>query len=384
MEKVQVLIVGAGPSGLAVAACLRQLSIPYAIVEREDCSVSLWRKRTYDRLRLHLAKEFCELPHMPYPNNTPTYVPKEQFVRYVDSYIKHFNICPIYSTSVQSCEYDEVSNHWVIMAHDQENGTVMEYAARFLVVASGENSKENIPEIQGLNDFPGEVSHSSSYKSWNNYAGKSVLVVGCGNSGMDIAYDLASHGVETSIVIRSPFNVMTKGLMRLGMTLANWKLSLKFVDSILVTLAYMWFGDLSKYGIIRPNMGPLLLKEDTGQSAVIDVGTIKLIRKGVIKVLGPISCISGSVVNFEDGKERCFDSLLFATGYRSTANTWLKDGESLLNDDGMPKNKFPNHWKGENGLYCVGLGMRGIAGISRDAKSVAEDIKSIIESRASL
>jgi len=79
MEKVLVLIVGAGPSGLAAATCLSEHGIPYRIVEREDCSASLWRKRTYDRLKLHLAKEFCELPHMSCPSDTPKYITKEQF-----------------------------------------------------------------------------------------------------------------------------------------------------------------------------------------------------------------------------------------------------------------------------------------------------------------
>ncbi|TVU51077.1 hypothetical protein EJB05_02689, partial [Eragrostis curvula] len=383
MEKVPVFIVGAGPSGLAAAACLTQVSIPYVIVEREDCSASLWRKRTYDRLKLHLPKEFCELPHMPYPSDTPTYIPKDLFVRYVDAYTEHFKICPKYMTSVQSAEHDEVSSCWIIMAHDQVTGLVTEYTARFLVVATGENSEGNIPQIAGIHDFTGDVIHSSSYKSWNNWEGKRVLVVGSGNSGMEIAYDLASHGVDTSIVIRSPFHVMTSGLIRLGMQLSKWNIPVKFVDFILVTLAYMWFGNLSKHGISRPNMGPLFLKARTGRSAVIDIGTVDLIKKNIIKVLGPVCCIKGSAVEFEDGKRDHFDSLVFATGYKSTANIWLKDGESMLNDKGMPKRDFPNHWKGENGIYCVGLAMRGLAGISYDAKMVAGDIKSIIDSMAS-
>ena len=65
-EQTVVLIMGAGPAGLATAACLTKLSIPHVAVEREDCSASLWRNRAYDRLKLHLAKEFCELPHMSY------------------------------------------------------------------------------------------------------------------------------------------------------------------------------------------------------------------------------------------------------------------------------------------------------------------------------
>lgn len=79
-------------------------------------------------------------------------------------------------------------------------------------------------------------------------------------------------------------HVMTKGMIHLGMMLAKWKLPVKFVDFILVSLANIRFGNLSKYGIVRPNMGPLLLKAKTGRSAVIDVGTTELIKKGVIKV----------------------------------------------------------------------------------------------------
>ena len=118
MENVTVLIVGAGPAGLAMAACLTQFSIPYVIVEREDCSASLWRNRAYDRLKLHLAKEFCELPHMPYPADAPTYIPKALFVKYLDDYIGRFNIQPKYLTSVESSTYDNDKKCWSIVARD--------------------------------------------------------------------------------------------------------------------------------------------------------------------------------------------------------------------------------------------------------------------------
>ncbi|XP_039822908.1 probable indole-3-pyruvate monooxygenase YUCCA11 [Panicum virgatum] len=272
-----VLIVGAGPAGLATAACLTKLSIPHVIVEHEDCSASLWRNRAYDRLKLHLAKEFCELPHM--------------------------------------------------------------------------------------------------FKSGATYSRKNALVVGCGNSGMEIAYDLASHGANTSIVVRSPVHVMTKEIIRLGMTLVQ-HIPVNVVDDLLVRLANLVFGDLSRHGIVRPKIGPLQLKAETGRSAVIDVGTVGLIKKGIIKVLGNISKIKGNVVEFESGKESAFDVIVFATGYKSTANTWLKNGESMLNNAGLPKKEFPNHWKGANGLYCAGLARRGLAGIAIDAKNIANDISS--------
>lgn len=203
MELV-VLIVGAGPAGLATAACLSQRSIPYLIVEREDCSASLWRYRTYDRVKLHLSKEFSCLPYMPHEEDTPTYIPKAEFLKYLDCYREHFGIKPRYCTSVVSAAYDEGTGRWVVAARDTVEGTEIRYAARFLVVATGENGAGRIPEIQGLESFCGEAIHSSTYKSGRSYAGRRVLVVGAGNSGMEIAYDLANHGADTSIVVRSP------------------------------------------------------------------------------------------------------------------------------------------------------------------------------------
>ncbi|CAN6373202.1 unnamed protein product [Urochloa humidicola] len=370
-----VLIVGAGPAGLATAACLTQLSIPYVIVEREDCSASLWRNRAYDRLKLHLAKEFCELPYMPYPVDAPTYIPKDQFVKYLDNYIERFNIHPKYTTTIESCSYDEGTMCWISLARDMTTSVAVKYTARFLVVASGENSAENIPVILGLHGFAGEAIHSSRYKTGSAYLGKNVLVVGCGNSGMEIAYDLASHGANTSIVVRSPVHVVTKEIIRLGMTLIQ-EMPVNAVDDLLVRMSNFVFGELSRFGIVRPKKGPLLLKAETGQSAVIDVGTVGLIKNGTIKVLGNISNIKGNIVEFEGGKGSAFDAILFATGYKSTANTWLKNGESMLNHDGLPKNEFPNHWKGANGLYCTGLAKKGLAGITMDAKNIANDILS--------
>ncbi|VAI40489.1 unnamed protein product [Triticum turgidum subsp. durum] len=170
MEEVVVLIVGAGPAGLATSACLSQFSIPYVIVERENCSASLWRNRTYDRLKLHLARE--------------------------------------YLTVVESSTYDFNGKYWSIMARDMSKCTIVNYRAKFLVVASGENSVKNIPVLPGLENFPGEAIHSSCYKSGIDYSGRNVLVIGFGNSGMEIAYDLASHGANTSIVIRSPVCIL--------------------------------------------------------------------------------------------------------------------------------------------------------------------------------
>ncbi|XP_073359684.1 probable indole-3-pyruvate monooxygenase YUCCA11 [Aegilops tauschii subsp. strangulata] len=251
------------------------------------------------------------------------------------------------------------------MAHDMAKSTIVRFTAKFLVVASGENSAENIPMIPGLQSFPGDVVHSSSYKSGKSYSGMNVLVIGSGNPGMEFAYDLAAYGANTSVIIRSPIHVMTKELIRLGMTLAR-RLPLNLVDKLLVMAVNLIFGNLSRYGIRRPKMDPMILKSKTGRSAVIDVGTVGLIKKGIIKVQGSISKIMGDIVEFQCSKKISFDN-----------------GESMLNGNGLPIKEYPNHWKGENGLYCAGLGRRGLAGIAADAKNIANGIKSVIGAMSS-
>ncbi|KAK1275236.1 putative indole-3-pyruvate monooxygenase YUCCA10 [Acorus gramineus] len=372
--KKEVVIVGAGPSGLATSVCLNLLSIPNVILEKEDCYNSLWKKRSYDRLKLHLAKEFCNLPHFPHPKSAPTYIPKDAFIKYVDDYVSHFNLNPLCCKYVESASYDEETETWRVVSKDTSTGEVDEYIAKFLVVATGENAEGYIPDVPGLESFHGSVLHSSQYKSGLKYKGDSILVVGCGNSGMEIAFDLSNFGAKTSISIRSAFHVVTKEMVHMGMVLLNY-LPLKFVDTLVNMLCRLLYRDLSKYGIHRPKDGPFFLKVTQGRSPVIDVGTVSKIKSGEIQVLPEIKEIRGSEVVFSDGKSHPFDAIVFSTGYKSTANYWLKDDEQLLNKEGYPKERFPNHWKGKNGLYFAGLGRRGLAGVSMDAQNIANDIK---------
>lgn len=203
-EEQAVIVVGAGPSGLSAAACFTKQSIPYTILEREDCFASLWKKYSYDRLHLHLKKHFCELPHKPFPPSSPSYVPKEQFLKYLDDYVSHFRITPLYRRTVELAVYDEGAKRWRVKAKNGESGEVEEYAGRFLVVATGETTDPFVPEVEGLSGFPGKVIHSTGFKSGKGFEGEHVLVVGSGNSGMEIALDLVNHGARTSIVVRSP------------------------------------------------------------------------------------------------------------------------------------------------------------------------------------
>lgn len=204
IEEVAVAIVGAGPAGLATAASLNHLFIPNIVFEREDCSASLWKKRAYDRLKLHLSKEFCNLPHRHLPRTAPRFVPKDQFVEYLDDYASHFKINIRFNRSIVEASYDEEAKRWRIRVKNTVSGKDDDYLAKDLVVATGENSEGIVPDLLGLESFEGEWLHSDKYKNGRRFADKDVLVVGSGNSGMEIAYDLSNFGANTTIVIRSP------------------------------------------------------------------------------------------------------------------------------------------------------------------------------------
>ncbi|KAG5245998.1 indole-3-pyruvate monooxygenase YUCCA [Salix suchowensis] len=372
MEEV-VVIIGAGPAGLASSACLNRLGIPNIILEREDCYASLWRKKAYDRVKLHLAKQFCELPYMPYPPNLPMFVPKNDFISYLDNYASHFGINPRFHCSVESVYYDKIASKWCILVKNNKLQTTEVYIAKFLVVATGENSEGLIPKVPGLDGFEGMYLHSSQYENGKDFVGKNVLVVGCGNSGMEIAYDLFYWGAHTSIVARSPVHVVSKEIVFLGMCLLKY-LPCRVVDFIAITASKINFGDISKYGIQRPTEGPFYIKATTGRSPTIDVGAVQKIKTGEIQVFPSVASIKGNEITFENGKSKRYDAIIFATGYRSTVLDWLKDGKELFNGNGMPKLRFPNHWKGENGIYCAGFSQKGLMGISVDAQRIAADI----------
>ncbi|XP_027333127.1 probable indole-3-pyruvate monooxygenase YUCCA4 [Abrus precatorius] len=365
------IIVGGGPSGLAVAACLTQHGVPCVILERSDCIASLWQNRTYDRLKLHLPKHFCELPLMGFPHTFPKYPTKYQFISYMESYASHFNIKPRFNQTVQSAEFDPSSNLWVVRTQD------FRYVSHWLVVATGENAEPFVPRIPGIDLFHRPIAHTSVYKSGSEYKNQKVLVIGCGNSGMEVSLDLCRYNATPHMVARNTVHVLPRemlGFSTFGIAMALYKwLPIKLVDKFLLLATNFILGNTNHYGIKRPKTGPIELKLATGKTPVLDVGQLAQIKSGNIKVMKGVKEITRNGAKFMDGQEKEFDAIILATGYKSNVPTWLK-GCDFFTEDGMPKTPFPHGWKGEHGLYAVGFTRRGLQGTSCDAIKIAEDI----------
>lgn len=172
------------------------------VLERDNCIASLWQLKTYDRLRLHLPKQFCELPLMPFPSSFPRYPTKQQFVHYLEAYAGRFDIQPEFDQTVESAEYDGTVGFWRVRTKGKRGGNSAEYVCRWLVVATGENAEPVMPAVEGIEEFAGQVVHTSVYKSGEAFGGKKVLVVGCGNSGMEVCLDLCNCNARPSLVVR--------------------------------------------------------------------------------------------------------------------------------------------------------------------------------------
>ncbi|KAL1557371.1 putative indole-3-pyruvate monooxygenase YUCCA4 [Salvia divinorum] len=365
------VIVGAGPSGLAVAACLKINSVSSLVLERGSCLASLWQDRTYDRLKLHLPKHFCQLPFLDFPPNFPTYPTRDQFVAYVESYARHFSIGPRFGQTVARAEFDPAARLWRVQSQD------CLYLTRFLVVASGENAEPVIPEIAGLDAFAGPVIHTCAYKSGLGFRGQRVLVLGCGNSGMEVSLDLCRYNAIPHMVVRNSVHILPRDVFgistfALAMALLKW-LPLRLVDKLLLVMATLVLGQTTGFGLPRPKIGPIGLKNATGKTPVLDVGAFALIKSGKIKVMKSVREITKRGAKFMDGQEKEFDSIILATGYKSNVASWLK-GSDFFTEEGMPKASFPNGWRGNDGLYVAGFTRQGILGTSSDALKIAADI----------
>ncbi|RWW35849.1 hypothetical protein BHE74_00059176 [Ensete ventricosum] len=159
---------------------------------------------------------------------------------------------------------------------------------------------------------------------------------------------------------------------------------------------------MKEYGLKRPSLGPLELKHKQGKTPVLDLGALGKIKSGEIKVVPGIKRLLHGGVELVDGRVIDVDSVVLATGYRSNVPSWLQASRTLIvttellhiflsfgrldwsieclqdtdcfNENGFPKQPFPNGWKGNTGLYAVGFTRRGLAGASHDAAKVAEDI----------
>ncbi len=196
-----VLVVGGGQAGLAIAARLKQLQVDTLIVDRWPRIGDNWRKR-YHALTLHNQVQVNHLPYMPFPPSWPVYIPKDKLASWFETYVEAMELNVWTGTEFETAGYDEADGRWTAVLR-RADGTTHTMRPRHVVMATGVSGIPNLPDISSLKNFAGPILHSSQYDDGENWKGRRALVIGTGNSGHDIAQDLHSSGAEVTLLQRS-------------------------------------------------------------------------------------------------------------------------------------------------------------------------------------
>jgi putative flavoprotein involved in K+ transport len=202
-----VLVIGAAQAGLSVAARLNQLGLDTLVVEKWDRIGDSWRRR-YHSLALHNSIHLNHLPYMEFPPTWPTYIPKDMLGNWFEFYADAMEINCWTGTEFVAGTWDEGEKRWTATLK-RADGTERVVRPKHLVFANGVSSYPMIPDLPGLQDFKGQVIHSEGFDSGAGWEGKNAFIMGTGSSANDIALDLHSHGVNTTLVQRGSTTVVS-------------------------------------------------------------------------------------------------------------------------------------------------------------------------------
>lgn len=363
-----VLIVGAGPAGLASAACLKRRGVDPLVLEAGPSLGNSWRHH-YDRLHLHTVKQHSHLPGMPFPKQLPRYPSRADVVSYLETYAGHFAIEPRTGEAVRR-------------VRAEDGGFVVEsaravYRARAVVIAAGLNRVPNPDRLPEQGRFRGTLIHSGAYRNADRFAGQPVLVVGAGNTGAEIALDLAQHGAHPTMALRSPVNIVPRDFLGMPLQATSIrirKLPLAVRDRIGRLVSRLAFGDLTRHGFARPELGPLSAFEVRGRVPLIDVGTIAAVKRGEIAVKPAVVRFTGAGAAFADGSTGDFDAVVLATGYRPVLD------EIVTVPGALAPGGYPRDWKGGGAtpnLFFVGY-RQPATGLLRQIAIEAEAVAAAI------
>ena len=330
-ELSDVVILGAGASGLAVAKALQDEGYKPVILEKGEHVGESWFHR-HPQLTLNTHRSTSSLPGLRFPGSVGAFPTRLELIDYLHDYVQTFDLDVRVNTKVTRIQRRD--QRWVLYTEAKC------YSARHLVVATGADRMPYIPQWPGLELYQKPFRHSAQLGDIQDYVDKSVLVVGAGNSGVDVLNHLT--GIDTgalwlsvrqgSIVIPNriwgiPIQPVAGALAKLPVTVA---------DALLSLTERMCFGDLQRYGLLRTRGGAATRLQKEGVAPAIDNGFINALKAGKVTTVTAVKRFTETSVVLESGEELTPDMILFATGYRTNLQPLLGEFD-VLNEQGIPR-----------------------------------------------
>lgn len=326
-----VLIIGAGPGGLAAAAELRRLGVPSQVIERSDVVAPSWRTR-YDGLRLNTCRWNSRLrPEDRFEAGVPFFPLRDHAVRYLESFAARHEVKVRFGVRVD--RIDPCPDGWLLSTNAEP------LTARQVIVAIGHQHTPWMPAWPGRDQFPGQILHSLEYRSPEEFRDRDVLVVGGGCSGLDIARDLAQGGAHrVRLAVRTQPNLLLKmscGLPTDLLAAALFRLPTRIADPIGRLVQRLTVGDLSRWGLTLPEAGIFTRLHQGAAPTIVGRDVIAAIRAGEFEIVPGVSAVNADGVRLTDGATLRPDALIAATGY-TTGLEPIVGHLGVLDEAGLP------------------------------------------------
>ncbi len=311
----QVLIIGAGPVGLAMAKALREADTSYVQVEATDHVGGNWAHGVYATAHIISSRRTTQYPDWPMPKDYPAFPSAAQMCAYYEAFTDAHGLRESirFETEVTRCAPVDGGASWTVAFADGSTE-----AFDTVVVCNGHHWKRVWP--RWIEDFDGEALHSKDYKHPDQLRDKAVLVIGGGNSGCDLASEAARVSASCDWSLRRGYWFLPKlvgGIPTIELARADWPESLQ--KKALKRIIRFTLGDYTRYGLPAPDHD-LYETHPTISSEIFHY-----LRHGRVQVRRDVASVSGRTVTFTDGETGTFDLIACATGF-DVAFPMLPDG----------------------------------------------------------
>lgn len=325
-----VIVIGAGISGLAAAKCLAESGLEPVVLERTGEVGGLWTFREHDYgvmrfTHINVSKYNYCFSDFPFPEEAPDYPHNTDMAQYIQDYCKHFDVYRHIRFHRKVLSVERIDNQWKVTAQEVgDDGRMVKglstqevFISKFLVIASGHHTKPTLPKFPGQDSFQGEAIHSVDFNDAlsNGMVGKRVLVVGIGNSAVDAAANCASVGRCKSVYIssRSGAWVVPNYIFGYPTDLYACRVFLmlpwKFATHVLETVIKLISGNPNRWNL-NPKMHALQTQPTVSPTL------IHHIQRHEVKVVPNIQRIENKTVFFMNGENAEFDHIIYCTGYK--------------------------------------------------------------------